>query len=67
MKATLVAMWRLFQAFFFYPILLGLFIWIWITDKHWLWGLAIVIAILIFDPIWRILGENIWKMIKNRN
>ena len=59
-------MWRLFQAIFFYPILFGLFIWVWITGKHWLWGLAIVIAILVFDPVWRMLGRNIIKMIRER-
>ncbi len=66
MKAVLVSMWRLFHAIFFYPIMIGVFLWIWITEKHWVYGLTVVIALLIFDPVWRILAANIWRMIKER-
>ena len=66
MKATLIALWRLFHAFFFYPIMIGVFIWLYITDAHWMFGLAIVLGILIFDPMWRVLGRSIWRMMTGR-
>lgn len=66
MKTTLIAMWRLFHALFFYPIMFGVFLWLYFTDKHWIFGLAVLIAILVFDPIWRILGRNILNSIKSK-
>lgn len=66
MKAALVAFWRLGRAYLFYPLTVGLFIWVYMTDKHWIFGAAIIAAILIFDPIWRIIGGNIVRLIRNK-
>lgn len=64
MKNTLTAMWRLFHAIFFYPILIGLFIWLYIKGAHWIWGLAVIALILIFDPMWRIMGSSFLRFIR---
>lgn len=66
MRATLIAMWRMFHALAFYPIMIGLFLWLYFTDAHWFWGAAIIVGILIFDPIWRILAKNILRMTQNK-
>jgi len=54
-KSIFIAMWRLFWALVFYPMIIGLMIWIYIKDYHWIWGVLVIIAVLIFDPIWRII------------
>jgi len=64
MKATLTAMWRLFHALAFYPIMIGVFLWLYFKGAHWIWGAAIIAGILIFDPLWRAIGKNILNMIK---
>lgn len=66
MGKTLVAMWRLFHALFFYPILIGLFLWLYVKGAHWIWGLAVIAAILVFDPMWRILGASILQKLRRR-
>ena len=58
-KAIFIAMWRLFWALAFYPMIIGLMIWIYIKDYHWIWGVLVIIAVLIFDPIWRIIFRRI--------
>jgi len=62
MKATLISIWRLFHALAFYPILIGVFIWLYFKGAHWIYGVAIIAIILIFDPIWRILLKRIWAI-----
>ncbi|WP_026940893.1 hypothetical protein [Hellea balneolensis] len=66
MKASLIAMWRLFHALAFYPIMIGVFIWLYIDGADWIWGAFIIAGILIFDPIWRIMGRNILNMIQKK-
>jgi len=63
MKATFIAMWRLFHALAFYPIMIGAFIWLYIKGAHWVFGALIITAILIFDPIWRVMAKNLWRML----
>lgn len=58
MKAALTAFWRLFHALAFYPIVIGIFIWLYIKDAHWILGLAIIVIILAFDGIWRVLFQS---------
>ncbi len=50
---TLKAILQVYWNFLFYPFLFALFIWLWIKGAHWGWGLLVVIAMLIFDPVWR--------------
>ena len=58
-----IAFWRLFWAFAFYPITFGLLIWLWAKDAHWLWGLAVIIGVVILDPIWGLIARRIisWR------
>jgi len=65
-KATLTALWRLFHALAFYPILIGAFIWLYFKGAHWIYGLMIIAIILIFDPIWRLMGQRLWNILKKR-
>ena len=66
MKPALTAMWRLFIGLLFYPLMIGLFIWLYITDKHWIFGIAVIAAILILDPIWRVMGRRALEMFSAR-
>jgi len=66
MKSILIAMWRLFYALAFYPIMIGLFLWLYIKGEHWIWGLLIIAGILIFDPMWRAIGRNIISMVQKK-
>ena len=58
-KTFLIVFWRVLVAYGFYPLMFGLMIWVIMTDKSWIWGAAILAAIFIFDPIWRILFGRI--------
>jgi len=66
MKAALIAMWRLFHALAFYPILIGVFIWLYFKGAHWIYGAAILAIILIFDPIWRLMLGNLLKIVSKK-
>lgn len=66
MKAAFTAMWRLFYGLLFYPIMIGLFLWIYFTGRHWGYGAVIITAILVLDPIWRVLGRRCVELWKNR-
>jgi len=65
-KATLIAMWRLFHALAFYPIMIGVFLWLYFKGAHWIWGALIIASMLIFDPIWRVMGRNVLRMIQKK-
>ena len=62
-KAVLIAFWRLFWALAFYPLIIGLMIWLYIKEHHWIWGVAVIIAELILDPIWGLAARRIaqWR------
>ena len=66
MMRALTAMWQLFKGLLFYPLMIGVFIWLYITDKHWIFGIAVIAAILILDPIWRIIGRRTIEMFSAR-
>lgn len=66
MKPALTAMWQLFIGLLFYPLMIGLFIWLYITDKHWIFGIAVIVAILILDPIWRVIGRRALEIFLTR-
>jgi len=55
---------RMARAYLFYPVMIGIFLWLFIKDAHWIFGLAVITAILILDPIWRILAKNIYKSLQ---
>lgn len=62
MKAVLISFWRLFHAVAFYPLLIGLFIWLYIKDAHWIFGVAVIAIILIFVPMWRLLLARLFEL-----
>ncbi|NNE59220.1 MAG: hypothetical protein HKN36_14025 [Hellea sp.] len=66
MKKLGQVFWRMGIAYLFYPVMIGLFIWIEIKDFHWIFGAMVIAAILIIDPIWAAMGKNAVRMWKNR-
>ncbi len=58
---------RLIRAYLFYPTAIGVMIWLILNDKHWGWGVIVLAAVLIFDPIYRIMLRRIlsWRPHKN--
>lgn len=63
---VLIVFWRMFQAYLFYPIMIGLFLWLYFTGAHWIFGLGLIIAILIFDRTWLVIAKNIYRMITRK-
>jgi len=55
------------RAILFYPFMIGLFLWLYIRDAHWIFGTTVIGAILILDPIWRILAVNTVKTLRNKH
>ena len=49
---TLIAILKVYWAFLYYPLLLALFIWLWVKGVHWIWGAIVVIAMVVWDPVW---------------
>jgi len=47
--------------------MIATFLWLYVKGAHWIWGALIIAGILIFDPIWRIMGRNIIRMIQKNN
>lgn len=58
---------RFAQAYLFYPVMIGLFLWLYFTGAHWIFGIAVLAAIFILDPIWRTLVGNIRQNLRERN
>ena len=66
MTAALKAMWQLFTGLLFYPIMIGVFLWLYAADKHWFFGFLVIAAMLTLDPIWRIIGRRALDMLTAR-
>lgn len=66
MKRILKVYWHFIQMFLFYPVMIGLFLWLYFQNAHWTFGAVIIAAILIFDPIWRIMARNVWRILQRR-
>lgn len=60
-KDVIVSFWRMFHALAFYPLMIAAFIYLYIKGAPWPFGLAIIIAILVFDPMWRMLFRQIFR------
>lgn len=60
-KDIAIVFWRMFWAFAFYPIIIGLIIWLYFKGAHWGWGLALVAIMLTFDPIWRLILRRMFR------
>ena len=67
MYKTLLVFWRFAHAFLFYPVLIGVFIWLYVKSAHWIYGLVIVLAILVFDPIWKVLAKSVLQKLSHKN
>jgi len=52
---------RMARAYLFYPTMVGLFLWLYFKESHWIFGAIVIAAILILDPIWRVLARNTLK------
>ena len=60
-KQVMRGLWRLARAFLFYPAAVAIMIWLLLTGKHWIWGVAVLAAVLILDPIYRIILRSVLK------
>ncbi len=60
-RQALRGVWRLGRALLFYPAAVGIMIWLILTQQHWIWGVAVLAAVLILDPIYRIMLRSILK------
>jgi hypothetical protein len=56
-------LWQFARAILFYPAAIAIMIWLLLTGKHWIWGVAVLLAVLILDPIYRIMLRQIlsWR------
>ena len=66
MIAVLRVYWRMVYVFFFYPVTIGAFLYVYVKGYHWIFGLLIIIIILLFDPVFRILRRGIRRKIKRK-
>lgn len=64
MKMALSALWQLFVGLLFYPVMIVIFLWLYFTGKHWIFGVIVIAAILILDPMWRVIGRRILDMVR---
>jgi len=63
---ALTVFWRMFQAYLFYPLMIGLFLWLYFTGAHWIFGVSVIVAILILDRTWLVIAKNIFRIISKK-
>ena len=66
MKRFWRVFWRMGRVYFFYPAMIAIMIWIDYKNYHWIFGVGVIAAILILDPLWARLGRNSIRMWRNR-
>jgi membrane protein YdbS with pleckstrin-like domain len=54
-KSAIRGLWRFARAMLFYPAAIAIMVWLILTGQHWIWGVAVLAAVLILDPIYRII------------
>lgn len=59
--------WRLGRVYLFYPVMIGLMVWIDYKNFHWIFGLGVIAAILVLDPMWLRMARNSARMWRNRS
>ena len=66
-QQILKGLWRFTRAILFYPAAIAVMVWLIVKGQHWIWGIAVLAAVLIFDPIYRIILTSIvsWRPHKN--
>jgi len=57
---------RFAQAYLYYPVFIGAFLWLYVKGAHWGYGLAVIAAMLYFDRIWRTMARTAWHKWKHR-
>lgn len=45
----------------FYPLMIGLFLWLYVNKAHWSLGLLVILGMIVFDPIWGILFRKFFR------
>lgn len=66
-SSVIRSLWRFARAILFYPAAIAIMVWLILTGKHWVWGACVLAAVLIFDPIYRIIFRNIasWRLYRD--
>ena len=66
-RQVVKGIWRLVRAYLFYPVAIAAMIWLLVTGQHWIWGVLVLVAVLILDPIYRIILRSIlsWRPYKD--
>jgi len=65
--AILRIYWRFLRIYLFYPLMIGAFIYVYIQDYHWIWGLLIIAAIVFIDPTYLLLWRGFRRYLKTKN
>lgn len=60
-KNVIKGLWRFARAMLFYPAAIAIMVWLILTGQHWIWGVAVLAAVLVLDPIYRIILGSILK------
>jgi len=60
-RQIFTGIWRFTRAFLFYPAAIAIMIWLIVTGQHWIWGIAVLAAVLLLDPIYRIMLTSIFS------
>ncbi len=60
-KNVIKGLWRFARAMLFYPAAIAIMLWLILTGQHWIWGVAVLAAVLILDPIYRIILRHVLK------
>ena len=55
------------RAYLYYPVFIGLFLWLYVQQAHWSLGLIVILAMLYLDPIWRIMGNAAWRKLRKNS
>ena len=51
----------------FYPAMIALMIWLWWTGQHWIWGICVIAAVLILDPIYRVFARGLIQLLQGKS
>lgn len=58
--------WRMGRVYLFYPVMIGLMIWIDYNNYHWIFGALVIVAIFVLDPMWKRMARNAMRLWRNR-
>lgn len=60
-RSVFKGLWRFARALLFYPAAIAVMVLLIVTGQHWIWGIAVLAAVLILDPIYRIILRSIFS------